>query len=113
MRLTISKNIQNLCSAFSYCFTILGSIYVWHGCGSLPAERKAALEYAQTLSPDPVSPIELVEGETDDDEMFWMILGDDDFAKADYWRWRHSSSETDPLIWRVDPGNASKPVSKT
>ncbi|KAF9529441.1 hypothetical protein CPB83DRAFT_765018 [Crepidotus variabilis] len=101
-------SIRNLCSAFSYCFTILGSIYIWHGCGSTPKERQAALSYAQTLSPDPVSPTELVEGENDDDELFWMMLGDEDFARADYWRWRRASAEVDPSIWRIDCRNPSK-----
>lgn len=89
---------------------MLGSIYVWHGCGSTPKEREVALEYTQRLSPDAVTPIELFEG-NDEDEMFWMILGDDDFAKADYWRWRPNSVERDPLIWRIERRDVISPVS--
>ncbi|KAF9474543.1 hypothetical protein BDN70DRAFT_815514 [Pholiota conissans] len=99
-------NVKNLCSAFSYCLTILGSIYIWHGCGSTSEERDAALKYAKRLSNGTGSPTELLDGETDNDEMFWMILGDDGFAKADYWKWRKSfSGGIDPVIWRVDPDN--------
>jgi len=57
-----------------------------------------------------VTPIELFEGGSDADEIFWMILGDDDFARADYWRWRPSCSERDPLTWKIDMENATKPV---
>lgn len=107
------QNIKNLCSAFSYCFTILGSIYIWHGRGSTTAERRAAMDYSKRLSNDIGSPTELVEGETDDDEMFWLILGDDDYAKADYWRWRADSTVTDPYVWKVNPENIELPVSVT
>jgi hypothetical protein len=64
------------------------------------------MKYAQRLSPDAATPIELFEGENDEDEVFWMILGDDDFAKADYWRWRHNCVEPDPMIWRSERRNA-------
>jgi len=96
-----AQNIKNLCSAYSYCFTILGSVYVWHGCGSTPREREAALKYTQAFSPDPVTPIVLTEGKDDDDEIFWMILGNEEFAKADYWQWRKDASDIDPMIWKV------------
>lgn len=90
----------------------MGSIYVWHGYGSTSEERDAAVQYAKRLSNDTASPTILLEGETDNDEMFWMILGEDDFAKADYWKWRKaSSSDIDPVIWRVDPDNKKNMVS--
>jgi len=68
------------------------------------------MEYAQRLSPDAATPIELFEGENDQDEVFWIILGDDDFAKADYWRWRHNCVEPDPMIWRIERRNVMPPV---
>lgn len=46
--------------------------------------------------------MELSEGENDDDEMFWMILGSEDYAKADYWKWRPISPISDTRAWRVD-----------
>ncbi|KAI0253990.1 hypothetical protein BJV78DRAFT_100670 [Lactifluus subvellereus] len=96
-------HVTNLCSAFSYCLTLLGTSYVWHGKGSLPRERQAALGYAQSLSAEGTSPVELVERESDDNEMFWMLLGDaDDYANADYWKWRPKSVIRLPRIWRVD-----------
>ena len=56
--------------------------------------------------------MELVERESDDDEMFWMLLGDaDGYADADYWKWRPKSVVRLPRIWRVDalrPPHVSK-----
>ncbi|KAH9924883.1 uncharacterized protein B0H18DRAFT_908993 [Fomitopsis serialis] len=98
----VDIGIRNLCSAFSYCLSLLGSLYVWHGCGSADAERAAACEYARALASS-ASVIELVEGESDaDDEMFWLILGDGEYAKADYWKWKASSPSVHPRIWSVD-----------
>ena len=48
-----------------------------------------------------VLPQELLEGGEDQDEMFSMMLGDDDYAMADYWQWRATSKRTDPAIWRI------------
>lgn len=95
-------NVRNLCSGFSYCLTILDTVYVWHGCGSTDLERKAAIEYAEGLVRTSAPPVELLEGENDTDEMFWMILGDEQFAKADYWQWRKTSPVIDPSIWKVE-----------
>lgn len=77
-------------------------MYVWHGRGSPTKERQAALDYAHRLSSDPDNIHGLVEGENDDDEMFWLILGSDEYARADYWRWRRESEFTNPRIWSVD-----------
>lgn len=98
----IAQSIKNLCSAFSYCVTILDSVYVWCGRGSTSRERKAALQYAEAMAKNSALPIELYEGENDSDEMFWMILGDDGSANADYWRWRKTFVNTEPSIWKVD-----------
>ena len=46
--------------------------------------------------------IELYENEKNNDEMFWMILGDEDYANADYWKWRNNSPLIDARIWRVN-----------
>jgi hypothetical protein len=95
------KSIQSLCSGFSYCLSILGTVYVWYGDGSTPRERQAALRYARSLELPDTPAIELYENGKKD-EMFWMILGDDEYANADYWKWRSSSSIIDPRIWQVD-----------
>lgn len=105
------QTVTNLCSAFSYCLTILDTLYVWYGCGSTPAERKAALLYGQALG-NGASVVELTEGENDDDEMFWMILGSDEYAKAHYWRWRATAGQPESRIWRVD-AKGKPPVSYT
>jgi hypothetical protein len=107
----VLQNVKNLCSGFSYCISILQTLYVWYGRGSVLQERQAALAYAQTLAGRDASVIELTEGENDDDEMFWMILGDDDYAKADYWQWRQSAADVHPRIWRVDIDNDKAAVS--
>jgi len=91
--------------------TLLGSVYVWHGRGSTVQERAAALKYTETFSADAVSPVELNEDVDDNDEMFWMILGDDTFAKADYWQWRRTFNYLDPSIWRIELSSTMNPVS--
>lgn len=96
------QGIKNLCSGFSYCLSLLETFYVWHGRGSRTEERQAALKYAQSLSSSPDSVIELVEGQSDQDEMFWLILGEGDYAKADYWQWRSSSELLSPRVWQVN-----------
>jgi hypothetical protein len=87
----------------------LDTVYVWHGCGSTDAERQAAAEYAARISAGGANAIQLYEDKNDQDELFWMALGDDDFAKADYWQWRRQASDVDPRIWRVD-ARADPPV---
>lgn len=101
------KNVKNLCSGFSYCISVLGNVYVWHGRGSLSSERQAARKYAQDLG---TNIFEFSQGQDDDDEMFWMVLGDESFAQADYWKWRSSSPDIQPKIWLVD-SSQTEPVS--
>jgi hypothetical protein len=100
----VDIDIKNICSGFSYCVSILDTLYVWHGCGSTSAERAAAMDYGRTLTSNPDDIVVLIENESDDDEMFWMVLGDEsEYAKADYWKWRPSIGFT-PRIWSVDAG---------
>ncbi|KAJ3844708.1 hypothetical protein F5878DRAFT_63651 [Lentinula raphanica] len=94
----LELKVQNLCSGFSYCLTVLETVYVWYGLGSVASERKAALAYGRSLGENV---IELQEGQNDGDEMFWMILGDDAFANAHYWHWRPSAADINPRIWKV------------
>lgn len=70
------------------------------------------MTYAQKLCEKSVSGsvTELVENENDDDEMFWMILGDEGFGRADHWRWRAVASSIEPRIWRVDAQPGEKAV---
>lgn len=68
------------------------------------------MEYAKQLKTTSSQVIELSEGENDDDEMFWMILGDDEFAKADYWKWKRTAVAIDPFVWRVDTTRINDPV---
>ncbi|KAH9895002.1 hypothetical protein C8Q73DRAFT_482882 [Cubamyces lactineus] len=55
------------------------------------------------------------EDESQADEMFWMILGEGDYAKADYWRWRVGApTSLDPRAWIVDAkqgAEAVKPIA--
>ncbi|KAK0461206.1 uncharacterized protein EV420DRAFT_186624 [Desarmillaria tabescens] len=105
----LDLSIRNLCSGFSYCVSVLETIYVWHGCGSLARERQAAMQYANTLG---LNVVELSNGEGDDDDMFWMILGEDDYAQADYWKWRSSASHIDPRIWHVNATRGEDAVTR-
>lgn len=110
-----SQRIKNLCSGYSYCITTLDHIYVWHGIGSIPTERSAALDYGKGMATSGTMVVELVEGEGDvNDEMFWMIMGDpDSYAKADYWRWRNISVPSEPRCWSVELSNKDAPVGET
>ena len=74
-------------------------------------ERQAALEYAQSIVTSGANITELMDGENDNDEMFWMMLGSDEFAKAGYWQWRRDSTDVDPRIWRVNAEKPKKAVS--
>jgi hypothetical protein len=103
-------NIANLCSGFSFCLTILDILYVWYGCGSRQPERAAALKYAQHLAAKGSTVVEMVEGETDNDEMFWTMLGSDDYAKADYWKWRRTTPNFDPRAWQIDAAKGKNAV---
>ena len=82
--------------------TLLGTSYVWHGKGSLPKERQAALEYARSLTAEGSNPTELIEKESDDNEFFWMMLGNAGYASADYWKWRPKMATILPRIWCID-----------
>ena len=90
--------------------SLLETFYVWHGYASIGEERKSALQYAQGLASSPENVIELVEGESDGDEMFWLILGEGDYAKADYWRYKPNMAFS-PRAWRVKADDTNKPVS--
>ncbi|KAL1673762.1 hypothetical protein EV122DRAFT_221985 [Schizophyllum commune] len=104
-------NVKNLCSGFSYCFSILNTQYVWHGRGSTTQEREAALQYAKALSGGAEDAItRLTEGEDDQDEMFWAMLGDDAWASADYWQWRKEATNVDPRVWLVEDGASKSSV---
>ena len=50
--------------------------------------------------------IELHEDSGEEDEMFWIILGEGDYGKADYWRWKASCQPWQGRVWLVD---AAKP----
>ncbi|KAG6333692.1 hypothetical protein ID866_5399 [Astraeus odoratus] len=108
----VDLKISNLCSGFSYCVTILDSVYVWYGTGSLHIERLAALDYAKSMTSTGTTVIELTEGEDDaKDEIFWMIVGEPDcYAKADYWRWRNSSVPSEPRCWLIESKNGTMPI---
>lgn len=84
---------------------MLDSLWVWHGRGSTDAERAAALAYSKSLIAGTEKSVQEVE-EGNEDEMFWMFLGEDDYARADYWRWKKDipSSPTQfphSRIWQI------------
>lgn len=94
--------------------SLLDTLYVWHGCGSVDTERAAARDYAKALASLSSNVVELIEGQSDaDDEMFWMILGEGDYARADYWKWRASSSSIYPRVWSVDVTRGADAVRLT
>lgn len=90
---------RNVCSAYTYCLTILDALIIWHGRGALPVEREAATKYAATLAPEGVVPTEMEEGS--DDDMFWIVMDDTGYANADYWKFRAQSQVSAPRLWNV------------
>lgn len=82
---------------------------MWNGRGARPEEKKKAFDYAVGLCDDADSVIVLNEGENDEDEMFWAVLGDGDrgYAKAFYWAWRADVNTNDPQLWKISasPGH--------
>ena len=89
----LDLSVSNLRSGYSYCLTLLGSSYVWHGRGARKEERTAARVYVRGLSAENAEVVELVEGVDDEDELFWMMLGEKEYTKAEYWKWRASFDE--------------------
>jgi hypothetical protein len=83
---------------------------VWNGRGAKLEEKKAAFDYAAGLCGDPDSVIVLDEGENDDDEMFWAVLGDGDreYAKASYWAWRAGANTADPQLWKISASSGHR-----
>lgn len=49
---------------------MLGTVYVWHGKGSLKSERTAALSHAQSIKGDSQL-VEVKQGKESED--FWMV----------------------------------------
>lgn len=84
--------------------------YVWNGRGARPDEKRAALDYAASLCGDPDSVSVLDEGDNDDDEMFWAVLGDGDrdYAKASHWAWRAGASPGDPQLWKISASSSQQ-----
>ena len=86
---------------------------MWYGKGAIPEEKLAAVEYARRLAVAPESIVELSEGENDDDKMFWMILGERDYAQADYWQWRRASPARSPRLWEISETRPVRRVLQT
>ena len=84
--------------------------YVWNGRGARPDEKKAAFDYATSLCSDADSVTVLEEGENDEDEIFWAVLGDSDrdYAKASYWVWRASVNLGDPQLWKITASSSQQ-----
>ena len=54
--------------------------------------------------------MEFSEEAGDEDEMFWIILGEGDYAKADYWQWKASHPQWRTRIWLVDADKENEAV---
>ena len=65
-------------------------------------ERNAARMYSRTLGSNMT---EISEGEEGQAGMFWMVLGEGDYANADYWRWRPGSKDAEASAWHVTSKN--------
>ena len=109
------QDVKNLCSGFSYCFSLLGTFYTWYGHGTILEEKRAALEYAQSMAASS-NVIELTEEEDDADEMFWMMLGEREYAQAEHWKWKPSTPGAIARIWALQRSSSQDvrlPTSNT
>lgn len=96
------KMSRNISSAFTYCLAVLDALIIWRGRGSTKAEQDAALEYAKLIATEGVAPVEMEEGVEDD--MFWAMLDEDEYASADFWRFKPQSQIIAPRLWAVSDG---------
>lgn len=86
----------------------MGKLYVWNGRGSSEDERQVAQTYAATLSQTSLQIVEFEEGS--EDEIFWMILGQADYASAHHWKFRDVLDRLGARIYAVDSSKARTPV---
>ena len=89
---------------------MLGTLYVWHGRGASEDERKVALTYGHSLTNVPTNIIELEEGK--EDEMFWMVLGDDGYANADHWKFKGQLDRVGARLHVIDSSKTKSLVSQ-
>lgn len=56
--------------------------------------------------------VEMEEGQ--EDEMFWLFLGEDSYASADHWKWKRELVLSRPLprIWEVSGADKGEGVSR-
>ncbi|CAE6513557.1 unnamed protein product [Rhizoctonia solani] len=107
----VDFHISNLCSAYSYCVTALDAVYVWHGRGTTQLEREAAAAYGRMITGPEKEIEEFDEGK--EDPVFFMLLGDDAWANADYWKYRAPLGKVSyrPRMFLIDARNRKQPVS--
>ncbi|CAE6499553.1 unnamed protein product [Rhizoctonia solani] len=107
----VDFHVSNLCSAYSYCVTVLDAVYVWHGRGTTQPEREAAAAYGRMIAGPEKEIEEYDEGK--EDPMFFMILGDHAWANADYWKYRAPLGKIAhrPRMFLVDARDKKQPVS--
>ena len=86
---------------------MIGSVYVFHGRGSSEAERAQSRKYADSLALPGVTPVVFEEGQ--EDEMFAMMLGEENHAMADFWKYRNLVDDCLADLYRVD-NRMSPPV---
>ncbi|KAG9123207.1 hypothetical protein FRC07_000108 [Ceratobasidium sp. 392] len=107
----VDFHVKNLCSAYSYCTTALDAVYAWHGRGSTPNERNLAVTYAKSIAGPEKEVEEFDEGK--EDPMFFMLLGEDPWANADYWKYRAplGKAAVRPRMFCIDARDKKQPVS--
>ncbi|KAG9094921.1 hypothetical protein FRC06_010332 [Ceratobasidium sp. 370] len=107
----VDFHVSNLCSAYSYCITALDAVYVWHGRGSTLRERDSAARYAKSIAGPEKEADEFDEGK--EDPMFFMLLGEDPWANADYWKYRAllGRAAVRPRMFCIDAKDKKQPAS--
>ncbi|CAE6417133.1 unnamed protein product [Rhizoctonia solani] len=107
----VDFHASNLCSAYSYCITVLDAVYVWHGRGTTQPEREVAAAYGRMIAGPEKEIEEYDEGK--EDPMFFVLLGDDAWANADYWKYRAPLGKVAyrPRMFLINARDKKQPVS--
>ncbi|CEL60808.1 hypothetical protein RSOLAG1IB_04047 [Rhizoctonia solani AG-1 IB] len=107
----VDFHVSNLCSAYSYCVTVLDAVYVWYGRGTTQYEREAAAAYGRMIAGPEKEIDEYDEGK--EDPIFFVLLGDDAWANADYWKYRAALGKVahQPRMFLIDARDKKQPVS--
>lgn len=104
----------SLSSAGSSIVSILGTLYVWYGKGSLPIERSSALSYARNLhsSSSSSSHLDIVENQEGyEEETFWSFFDSQRYDSSPFHLHRSQLqvNQVEPSVLLINSTTTSQP----